>query len=441
MTINRKIFFSALLCLAICLTKAHPTFAENKQIIVPLGGNSWIQNGKEIKALMNMHGVTNWKSPNDIIHTYIYFKKPCNVALSFKLKVNQGKSKIKVSALNSAFMIVADNKEFQTLNTGNIEIKEAGYKQIDLQGISKTGDTFAEVSDIILEGLTSDDETAYVKNNNDNYFYWGHRGPSVHLSYMLPEEVKNNIEWFYNEITVPKGKDPIGSYYMANGFKEGYFGIQVNSEKERRILFSVWSPFKTDDPKSIPDSLKIKLLNKGGNVRSGEFGAEGSGGQSYLVYNWQAGTTYKFLTQAKPVDQNNTVYTSYFFDPNQAKWTLIASFKRPSTHTYLKGLHSFLENFDPNNGTITREANYGNQWVCDTTGKWHQITQARFTGDATARKEYRKDYAGGLSNSNSTFYLKNCGFFSNYIPLDQYFTCNQKDGKQPEIDFNSLPTN
>jgi hypothetical protein len=47
------------------------------------------------------------------------------------------------------------------------------------------------------------------------------------------------------EITVPVGQDPIGSYFMANGFGEGYFGFQVNSKTERRVLFSVWSPFRT----------------------------------------------------------------------------------------------------------------------------------------------------------------------------------------------------
>ena len=26
------------------------------------------------------------------------------------------------------------------------------------------------------------------------------------------------------------------------------FGIQVNSDSERRVLFSIWSPFSTDDP-------------------------------------------------------------------------------------------------------------------------------------------------------------------------------------------------
>ncbi|TDA79183.1 DUF5077 domain-containing protein, partial [Halomonas marinisediminis] len=85
--------------------------------------------------------------------------------------------------------------------------------------------------------------------------YFGRRGPSVHLSYQLPAE--KDIEWFYSEINVPEGEDVIGSYYMANGFRDGYFGIQVNSETERRVLFSVWSPYETQDPNNIPEDYKI----------------------------------------------------------------------------------------------------------------------------------------------------------------------------------------
>ena len=73
-------------------------------------------------------------------------------------------------------------------------------------------------------------------------------------------------------MAVLKGSDLLGSYFMANGFAEGYFGIQVNSETERIILFSLWSPFKTDDPTSIPEDQKIKLLKKGDDVISNDFG-------------------------------------------------------------------------------------------------------------------------------------------------------------------------
>lgn len=172
-------------------------------------------------------------------------------------------------------------------------------------------------------------------------------------------------------------------------------------------------------------------------VKTGEFGNEGSGGQSYLLYNWQAGKTYRFLNSATPDGHNNTIYTAYFFDPLTAKWLLIASFKRPQTNTYLKGIHSFLENFNPTTGNISRMAVYNNQWVRHQLGNWKEITSAKFTGDQTARKNFRSDYAGGIIKTGG-FYLKNCGFFDNTIRLDQIFT-RKATNKHPEISFEELP--
>jgi len=282
-----------------------------------------------------------------------------------------------------------------------------------------------------LGGEASVGEVYYVNEE----FYWGRRGPSVHLSYKVPEEAAD-IEYFYNEITVPEGEDIVGSYYMANGFGEGYFGIQVNSDSERRVLFSVWSPFHTDDPSSIPDDEKIILLRKGDEVNSGEFGNEGSGGQSYWKYNWITGNTYQFLLKGKPQADGYTQYTAWFKGPEFQKWQVIASFKRPKTQTWLTRQHSFLENFHAETGAIGRKALYNNQWVRDTNGQWFEITNAKFTADATARKESRMDYAGGVENG--VFYMRNCGFFNETTQIDSYHKRTAL-GKEPSIDFDNLP--
>lgn len=79
---------------------------------------------------------------------------------------------------------------------------------------------------------------------------------------------------------------------------------------------------------------------------------------------------------------------------------LIASFKRPKTNTYLKNLHSFLENFITETGDKTRMAIYGNPWVRDTNGVWTAISSAKFTADQTARKQFRLDYAGGVKGNS-----------------------------------------
>ena len=110
-----------------------------------------------------------------------------------------------------------------------------------------------------------------------------------------------------------------------------------------------------------------------------------------------------------PIDNNHTIYTAYFFAPELGKWQLVASFSRPQTSTYLKHLYSFLENFDPEQGTITRKVLFTNQWVADENGKWMELNKAKFTVDNTGKIGYRMDYAGGLRGD--AFYLKNCGFF------------------------------
>jgi hypothetical protein len=45
------------------------------------------------------------------------------------------------------------------------------------------------------------------------------------------------------------------------------------------------------------------------------------------------------------------------------------------------------------------------------------------------------DYAGGLEGGR--FYLRNCGFFADYVGLDQSRTCAA--GQPPQVDVASLP--
>lgn len=381
------------------------------QIFVPAGGNSWMRN--------DLTGTTA------VSTTYVWLS-PGSLNVSIVAETGQSTSANVTILFDSKPIEQQAGKKEHVAGTWTI-VSE-GYLTIVIAGL-----TTKDFSGLQLSGTSVTETAAFVKNNEGNFFYWGQRGPSVHLRYDLPG--KADIEWFYSEITVPENNDVIGSYYMANGFADGYFGFQVNSETERRILFSVWSPFKTDDPKAIPEEERIILMKKGDGVYTGEFGNEGSGGQSYWRYPWKAGTTYGFLLRAQP-EGPNTVYTSWFYAPETKQWKLIASWRRPKKATYLTALYSFLENFIPETGNVERRALYSNQWIRDTSGTWTELTQIKFTGDNTARKNYRKDYGGGVSGDS--FFLRNCGFFSDFTPLDQTFT-RRAVKKQPTIDFTSLP--
>lgn len=405
-------------------------------ITVPLGGNGWVS--KDSKARIRNNGITNWSAESDVISIYFRTENAGKADLSLKLSVPEGNSKISITAAGTTLTKEVSNLGSAIVQIGTIDIKNPGYVKVELRGLSKTGQVYAEVSDLIISGPALEKGAAYVKDNEGNFFYWGHRGPSVHLNYRIPSAAEANTEWFYNEITVPVGDDVLGTYYMANGFSGGYFGMQTNSPTERRVLFSIWSPFSTDNPKEIPDSMKVIMLKKGPNTKTGEFGNEGSGGQSYMLYPWEAGKTYAFLIRAQPnTIKKSTIYTAYFKDVQKGDWQLVASFERPKSGTYLKGLHSFLECFSPQTGDQTRRGDYKNQWAIDAKGAWHEVTAASFSADNTARKNYRKDYAGG--SDDKSFYLKNCGFFSDFTPISTPLQRKPSGKPHPVIDFNKLP--
>lgn len=423
-------FFSAILISFI-------STAQNSKIEValPLAGNAFSSLHLEENQTITDNGIENWTNPNEYFTAYFRISKPGTFTIATDASVVvSGKSVVEFSINDVAKRVTYNEIKKQSVAIGNWKISDTGYVAIKIKGISKTANAFPSISALKISSPDFKGKIALVPNNEGNFYYWGRRGPSVHLNYQVPENV--NAEWYYNELTVPVGQDIIGSYYMANGFGEGYFGIQVNSDKERRILFSVWSPFETDNPESIPDSHKIKLLNKGKEVTTGEFGNEGSGGQSYLKYNWIAGNTYKFLLHGMPQKDNTTTYTAYFFAPELGQWQLIASFNRPQTNTYLKRFHSFLENFIPEQGDVSRKVLFSNQWVCDDTGNWIEVNAAKFTIDNTGNKGYRMDYSGGLDGES--FYLKNAGFFSNYTRTQSIFARPLTKNK-PNINFNDLP--
>ncbi|MEG0725797.1 MAG: DUF3472 domain-containing protein [Mucinivorans sp.] len=357
--------------------------------------------------------------------TSLYFRNDSTGALRLQL-IASGVGVVKVEVLGKNFTAKFDNKKLDSVDLGTIKTKKAGYIKVDfVPQASAALDLWA----LKISGAANGSTLSYV---HDFSTYWGSRGPSVHLGYSMPDEP---VRWVYNEVTVPKGDDVVGSYYMANGFGEGYFGMQCNSPSERRVLFSVWSPYVTDDPKSIPQEDQIKLLARGPGVHIGEFGNEGSGGQSYLIFPWVAGNTYKFLTSITPDGNGSTTYTSYFYAPESGAWRKIASFLRPKTDKHYTRAHSFLENFIPDQGYVSRCVLFGNQWARTVGGEWREMCRATFTYDATAQAGVRKDYAGGVVDGQ--FFLKNCGFFDQNTVYRTTFE-RPHTGRVPDIDFEAL---
>ncbi|WP_084158152.1 DUF3472 domain-containing protein [Gaetbulibacter saemankumensis] len=397
---------------------------------IPIGANSWVANNiNQNGTLISTEGIHNWTSTSDVIHTYVRTDAGnLNVGLNIKTSEEGSKFQVTVNGVSKELIITTD--EYVDYGIGVFPV-EAGYNTIEIKALNKSGTFVGDINSLLLGGSAV--EAGVVYNPTDN-FYFGRRGPSVNIGYKTP--TGKDVQYFYNELTVAEGDDVLGSFFMANGHSQGYFGLQVNSSSERRILFSIWSAYSTDDPNQIPDDYKVTELGSGEGVTVQDFGNEGSGLQSFKNIGWKTGVTYKFLLKGEPADvEGSTDYTGYFYDPEVGEWELIASLRRPKTSTYLTGAHSFLENFNPSTGNLTRQGSYGNQWVYTTDGAWSEVTEANFGVDATAANGDRMDYFGDADGSN--FIMKNCGFFSDYLSAGS--TLTRSPGTNPNIDLEALP--
>ncbi|HVJ83785.1 MAG TPA: DUF3472 domain-containing protein [Planctomycetia bacterium] len=198
---------------------------------------------------------------------------------------------------------------------------------------------------------------------------------SVHLAYEGPE-----ADLFTSEVVVRKSAP--GTYFCVCGFGKGYFGIQELADGKRLAIFSVWDPAAGDDPRKVKPEARVKLLDKDPAVRTGRFGGEGTGGQSFFDFPWKEGTPYRFLVAARK-DGDRTIYSGSFFAPEEMKWRKLATFSTPTKGELVRGCYSFVEDFRRNRVSATEErrAEYGGGWI-RADGKWIALTRARFTADS-----------------------------------------------------------
>ena len=260
---------------------------------------------------------------------------------------------------------------------------------------------------------------------------------SVHLGYEVPKAHRDEVAWFYVELT-PR-TDPLWTYYMATGWHRGYFGMQVNSPRERRLIFSVWDAGdEAVDRKKVDATNRVTLVAKGERVHAGDFGNEGTGGHSHLVHDWRLGDTFRFLLHAQK-DGDATIYSGFFWFAAEKRWGLIASFRAPKDGKLPHGLYSFSENFHGGNGDRARDCEFGNAWVRTTAGEWLPLRSAKFTHDGTG-KDVRRDRLGGVRGNR--FFLRHGDFATppanGPMRYGHALQVEKSDGEHPRDD--ELPT-
>ena len=376
----------------------------------------------------------SWNQPSQQLSLFFRTSKAGRFTLEFQASLPEGTSSASLSFSCEGKTEKLALSSSGTFLAGEFVVEKPGYVRVDIRGGNAvpSGAAFPRISYFYVSGPAIENaKLNYVPAEKVEDCYWYRRGPSVHLFYEFPSA---DVEWFYNEAEVPEGADIPATYYMLTGFSEGYMGIQTHTGGPNTVLFSVWSPYQTDNPGSIPADMRIQTLRKGEGVTAQDFGGEGSGGQSFMDYPWKPGTRYSTLVRVHPNGDGTTDYTGYFRG-HDGVWRLLASFRRPKTNTWYKGAYSFLECFDPNTSIHPRRVLFGNQWVRLTDGTWQEVTRARFSCDNTGRQGMRADLYGALEGND--FLLQNCGFFAESTEYGVVFS-RPSGGNRPEIDFDQL---
>jgi hypothetical protein len=324
----------------------------------------------------------------------------CDGALHFYVHLTQtGELRLRLERTSPA---PADAPRVQTtvsLTTGDVGMKQfangddlgtfaittAGYHRIRLAHAD--GTPLRDLRALHATGPAAANAHANVAERRN--------AASIHVGYTVPPAHRDDVAWFHVELT-PK-TDPVHSYYMATGWHRGYFGMQVNSATERRLIFSVWDAGgEAIDRGKVAADDRVTLVAKGERVHAGDFGNEGTGGHSHLVHDWQLGATFRFLLHAR-VDGNATIYSGFFWFAAEQRWGLIASFRAPKDGKLPRGLYSFSENFSGSTGDRRRECEFGNAWIRPTQGEWLPLLRARFTHDETGDR-VRLDRWGNTRN-------------------------------------------
>jgi hypothetical protein len=426
-----NVFTKFLACCLLLILSNHLIAQDSTHAMVSLYSNAYTYpRAYEEQSWITKDGLMGWEDQHRVTKVYFYVAKPTTVSIALQLAqvFNDCKLSVKLDKQTTSQILQVNNSDTK-IKVGGFQIKDTGYHFIEIKGASKKGVKYPTISFLLLDKY----EAGAIQFNTSHY-----RGAaSTHLRYTVPGD--SSVQWFYTEVSVPdEVKNSVHAYYETNGFHSGYGGIQINSLTERRFIFSIWSLFKTDDPKQIPADYIVHLNKKGKDVFTGEFGDEGSGGHSHLVTNWKTNTTYRFLTGITALKGDSATYIGYYASPDDNyKWHLLSQWTqhKTDTKTGFKRLYAFVENFS-DNGDDFFKAYYSNQWAVTFNGNWLELTEAKFTTTANIKTHQRFDYGAGVEDGK--FYMYSGGFKLKRNIMPGNIINRPSTGKHIEIDFKGL---
>lgn len=213
---------------------------------------------------------------------------------------------------------------------------------------------------------------------------------------------QHDAKCVYGEITV-LATHP-GTYYCGINWHPGepaggYCGIQQNSPKEKRTIFSIWD--------TTPE-LHPKVTAADADTIPSRFGGEGTGAHTHMLWPWKLDETFQFFVEKSPGTQADTTDARYYvYDIAHKKWLHSATINCPnggkkSVATIGGGMNSFLENFTGQDRDAPRLAIY-RLWLGSSVSNLKYLRRA--VGDGTWGELHDAYFlaAGSKANLDTTF--------------------------------------
>jgi hypothetical protein len=205
-------------------------------------------------------GVRGWTDPANSVHWYGRLNQPGTLQAKLRLKLPEGaESKLRLTVAGGFREVTvrgASGPEPVTADFGAFTIERPGYQDFHLGSLNPKGQDAGQLEALVLDGPAVEGAHFNLKERRN--------AASVHLSYKASTHA---IAAFYCEVTAVE--EPVTTFYMACGWHRGYFGMQVNSPTERRIIFSVWdSGDEAVDRNKVSAEKRVQLMGKGDGVYS-----------------------------------------------------------------------------------------------------------------------------------------------------------------------------
>jgi len=149
---------------------------------IPAYGNSWVvENPSKNQQVVQQEGIVNWNEKTVKIRTYFWVERTGKLHVGFEGSSKEGQSRLKISCGNQSKEVFVKNNIVETIDIGVFEINEPGYHWVELEGIEKQGQFFADIEAVLIGGEATAGEVNFVKDGDaaDRRFIWGFRFPKM----------------------------------------------------------------------------------------------------------------------------------------------------------------------------------------------------------------------------------------------------------------------